>query len=49
MALCQIPMLREICFLKALGISLKEIRYHLEARNPEAELQLLTEQAEKLE
>lgn len=45
----QIPMLREICFLKALGVSLKEIHRHLEARNPEAELQLLTEQAEKLE
>lgn len=45
----QIPVLREICFLKALGVSLKEIRQHLKARNPEAELQLLTEQAEKLE
>lgn len=45
----QIPLLREICFLKALGISLKEIQGHLNNRTPEAELELLAEQELKIQ
>lgn len=45
----QIPLLREICFLKALGISLKEIQGHLNNRTPEAELELLAEQEVKIQ
>lgn len=45
----QIPLLREICFLKALGVSLKEIQGHLNNRTPEAELELLAEQELKIE
>lgn len=45
----QIPLLREICFLKALGISLKEIQGHLNNRNPEAELELLVAQEAKIQ
>ena len=31
----QIPYLREICFLKSLGISLKDIQQHFQERTPE--------------
>lgn len=37
----QIPFLREICFLKALGIGLKEIMAHLQGRDPQREKVLL--------
>lgn len=37
----QIPFLREICFLKALGIGLKEIMTHLQDRDPQREKVLL--------
>lgn len=40
----QIPFLREICFLKSLGISLKDITNHLQARNPAQEKLLLEQQ-----
>lgn len=40
----QIPYLREICFLKSLGIGLKEILTHFQARSPEREKSLLEEQ-----
>lgn len=45
----QIPLLREICFLKSLGVSLKDIQKHISERDPEAELQLLVEQEGKIE
>lgn len=37
----QIPFLREICFLKNLGIGLKEILLHFEDRTPSKEIELL--------
>ncbi len=42
----QIPYLREICFLKSLGISLKEIVNHFHDRSPEKEIVLLHKQKE---
>lgn len=44
----QIPYLREICFLKSVGISLKEIVHHFQQRNPQHEIELLREQKHKL-
>ena len=44
----QIPFLREICFLKNLGIGLKEIVAHFQARNPQKEMSMLKNQKEKL-
>lgn len=40
----QIPYLREICFLKSLGISLKDIQQHFQERTPENEMYLLEKQ-----
>ena len=40
----QIPYLREICFLKSMGIGLKEILAHFQARSPEREKSLLEKQ-----
>ncbi|MCD7874213.1 MAG: MerR family transcriptional regulator [Acidaminococcaceae bacterium] len=40
----QIPYLREICFLKSLGISLKDIQQHFQERTPENEIYLLEKQ-----
>lgn len=40
----QIPYLREICFLKSLGISLREIEKHFQQRTPESERLLLEKQ-----
>ena len=37
----QIPYLREICFLKSIGVSLEEIKKHLPARNPQNAISLL--------
>lgn len=42
----QIPYLREICFLKSLGISLKEIVAHFQGRSPKKEMLLLQKQKE---
>lgn len=44
----QIPFLREICFLKNLGIGLREIVAHFQARDPQKEMALLKSQKEKL-
>jgi DNA-binding transcriptional MerR regulator len=44
----QIPFLREICFLKNLGIGLKEIVAHFQARDPQKEMALLKNQKDKL-
>ncbi len=44
----QIPVLREICFLKSLGVSLKEIEAHLNGRDLHSEVVLLQQQAAKL-
>ncbi|WP_298706431.1 MerR family transcriptional regulator [uncultured Veillonella sp.] len=44
----QIPVLREICFLKSLGVSLKEIEAHLNGRDLQSEVVLLQQQAAKL-
>lgn len=40
----QIPYLREICFLKSLGISLKDIQQNFQERTPENEMYLLEKQ-----
>lgn len=40
----QIPYLREICFLKSLGINLKDIHQHFQERTPENEMYLLEKQ-----
>ena len=40
----QIPYLQEICFLKSLGISLKDIQQHFQERTPENEMYLLEKQ-----
>lgn len=40
----QIPYLREICFLKSLGISLKDIQLHFQERTPQNEMCLLKKQ-----
>lgn len=45
----QIPVLREICFLKSLGIPLKEIQGHIRQRSPKREMQLLEEQEKYLQ
>ena len=37
----QIPFLREICFLKSIGVSLEEIKKHLPTRNPQNAISLL--------
>ncbi|MBS4913835.1 MAG: MerR family transcriptional regulator [Veillonella sp.] len=44
----QIPVLREICFLKSIGVSLKDIKAHLEKRNLADEVALLQKQEGKL-
>lgn len=44
----QIPYLREICFLKALGIGLKEIVEHFNNRSPEKEMVLLQKQKREI-
>jgi DNA-binding transcriptional MerR regulator len=45
----QIPYLREICFLKSLGIQLKDMRLHFQARTPENEVRLLENQQQHIE
>ncbi|MBM6824225.1 MerR family transcriptional regulator [Veillonella magna] len=45
----QIPVLREICFLKSLGVGLKEIELHIKSRDPLREMELLRQQAKQLE
>lgn len=40
----QIPYLREICFLKSMGIGLKDIVEHFQERSPEKEMVLLQKQ-----
>lgn len=40
----QIPYLREICFLRAMDIGLKEIKEHFEERTPAKEKELLEKQ-----
>ncbi len=45
----QIPHLREICFLRSLGIELKEIAEHFENRNPEQELEFLRNRKQSIE
>lgn len=40
----QIPYLREICFLKAMGVSLKDIVEHFQGRSADKEIQLLQRQ-----
>jgi DNA-binding transcriptional MerR regulator/effector-binding domain-containing protein len=37
----QIPFLREICFLKSIGINLKDIKHHIENRNLSSAISLL--------
>lgn len=44
----QIPYLREICFLKSVGIGLKEIVAHFQERCPKKEMALLQQQKEKI-
>jgi DNA-binding transcriptional MerR regulator len=44
----QIPLLREICFLSTLGISLKDITAHLLDRDPNRERELLEQQKKKI-
>ena len=44
----QIPYLREICFLKSLGISLKDIVVHFQGRCPQKEMILLQKQKENV-
>lgn len=44
----QIPFLREICFLKSIGVSLKEIQYYFQDRDPEQMVTLLEKQKEQL-
>ena len=44
----QIPYLREICFLKSVGIGLKEIVAHFQGRCPQKEMALLQKQKEKI-
>jgi DNA-binding transcriptional MerR regulator len=48
-SLDQIPALREICFLKSIGVELKEIQEHFNGREVEKELQLLRGQKHELE
>jgi DNA-binding transcriptional MerR regulator len=48
-SLDQIPVLREICFLKSIGVELKEIQEHFNGREVEKELQLLRNQKHELE
>lgn len=45
----QIPYLREICFLKELGIPLQEIKEHMENRNSKEALQVLEQMEQRLE
>lgn len=45
----QIPLLREICFLKSIGVSLREIGDHLPARDPRSIAALLTRQRDRLD
>ncbi len=44
----QIPYLREICFLKAMGISLEDVLEHFRDRNADKEIQLLQRQRAKV-
>lgn len=44
----QIPYLREICFLKSLGVSLKDMMEHFNNRSPRKEIELLKEQRIKI-
>ncbi len=44
----QIPYLREICFLKSVGVSLKDIVEHFQERCPEKEMELLRAQKSKI-
>jgi DNA-binding transcriptional MerR regulator len=37
----QIPILREICFLKSIGVKLKEIKYHMSHRDADSAISLL--------
>lgn len=45
----QIPYLREICFLKSIGVSLKDIQSHFNGRCASKEMELLKKQKEKLD
>ncbi len=44
----QIPFLREICFLKSIGVPLKEIVRHFQGRNAEHEAALLKDQKKRI-
>ena len=44
----QIPYLREICFLKSVGVSLKEILEHFKDRSAIKEMKLLKEQRNRI-
>jgi DNA-binding transcriptional MerR regulator len=44
----QIPLLREICFLRSIGMPLDEIRLHNEANSSTSTIELLTAQNEKI-
>lgn len=45
----QIPLLREICFLRAIGMSLEDIRKNNEYNNSESTISLLESQNEKID
>lgn len=45
----QIPILREICFLKSIGIKLEKIKEHIENRNITTALSMLKSQEERIE
>lgn len=45
----QIPFLREICFLKSIGVSLEEVKKHLSTRNPQNAIVLLEQQYDQME
>lgn len=44
----QVPYLREICFLKSVGVKLEEIKEHIETRSPQSAIELLKKQDEEL-